>query len=471
MGTLFTIVFHFLSIKLLAEYMPQVEFGIYSIIIVVSHGFQILGGLGLNLTLVKNLSGEIEGDQKAVVSAIFLSRSVQLVFISILVLIFGEIVLPKFFDEGISDFVYYIPLIFSLASLRDLLFHMLQGLQQFNRYAFINIFSALIRLGAIFCFYYFDQLTIERMVWVELITYGTSLLILLIYVPIFKYLSFRMNAGTFKQIFSFGGPLYANDVLTYIYNRISVILIGGLLTPVSVAMYEIASKIPDGFGRLFSSLIVVYFPSMSELLGSDRYEEGERFMNRGLVLASTGLALAALVTFLFREEIVLLLFSEQYLEASLALALLMISFNLNSVARMMGYTIVAAGFSSVPVRINLVSSVVNVVGCLVLIPKYGYTGAVYSLILMNIISQGLNYYYLRKAKLMAKMWNISKSSLIMVALLAGYYVLGNEVFWVRLAAIVVYVSICWIAIPEVKQSAAYISRYTARFKWLPSRSA
>ncbi len=469
MGTVFTIVFHFLSIKILAVHMSETAFGIYSIIIVVSHGFQILSGLGLNLTLVKHLSGEIEGDKPAAVSAIFLARFFQLTVVSLLVFAFGHLFLPRFFDEGITAYIIFIPIIFALASFRDLLFHLLQGIQKFNRYAFINIFSAAIRLGAIFYFSYTGNLTVDKLVWVEIITYGVSVCVLLIYAPLFSYFTSKINKDVFKQVFGFGMPLYANDVLTYIYNRISVILIGGLLTPVSVAMYEIASKIPDGFGRLFNSLIVVYFPSMSQLLGEGKHEEGRRFMTRGLVLASTGLSLVALITFLFREEIVLILFDAKYLDAAFALGMMMVYFNLNSVTRMMGYTIVAAGHSSVPVRINIVSSISNVVGCLILIPRFGFIGAVYSLIMMSVVSQALNYYYLVKVKLKPEMMSVVTSVLLMVLLLIGYSFWGNDHFAIRIGIVCLFVLLVWQLIPEVKQSVKYMSQFKGRLR--PSGSA
>lgn len=469
MGTVFTIVFHFLSIKILAVHMSETAFGIYSIIIVISHGFQILSGLGLNLTLVKHLSGEIEGDKPAAVSAIFLARLVQLAIVSLLVFTFGHLFLPRFFDEGISAYIIFIPVIFALASFRDLLFHLLQGIQKFNRYAFINIFSAAIRLSAIFYFSYTGGLTVDKLVWVEIITYGVSVVVLLIYAPLFSFFTSKINKDVFKQVFGFGMPLYANDVLTYIYNRISVILIGGLLTPVSVAMYEIASKIPDGFSRLFNSLIVVYFPSMSQLLGEGKHEEGRRFMTRGLILASTGLSLVALVTFLFREEIVLILFDAKYLDAALALGMMMVYFNMNSITRMMGYTIVAAGHSSVPVRINVVSSISNVIGCLILIPRFGFIGAVYSLIIMSVVSQALNYYYLVKVKLKPEMMSVITSVLLMVFLLAGYSFWGNDHFAIRFGFVVAFVLLAWQMIPEVKHSVKYMLQFKGRLR--PSGSA
>ncbi len=453
-GTFVAILVHFLSVKVLA-FIPKEDFGTYTYIIVISHGFQVLSGLGLNLTLVKHLSDKLATVDRGVISGIFLARLLQLLFISIIVYVAGHLFLPLLSDDTITPFIVFIPIIFCLASVRELLFNLLQGIQKFNQYAYINVFSALVRFGTIVFFFYFDQLTIANLIWVEIITYGVSLLVLVVVAPLSKLFTWAIDKSAFKKIFSFGLPLYANDILTYIYNRINVLLIGGLLTKTSVALYDMASKIPDGFGRLFSSLIVVYFPSISELINAGKREDAQKFMNRGLILGSAALSLAALGIYLFRNEVILIVASEQYLEASFALALLMINFNLNSIARMMGYSIVAAGFTTVPVRINLVSSITNVVGCLVMIPIFGYIGAIYSLLIMNTIAQALNYYFLLKAGLKPEVLGFSKSTIFLVLLIIGYSVLGNDSYWVRGLALAVYMVSCWYFIPQVKSSVLY----------------
>ena len=453
-GTLVTIIVHFLSIKVMSA-MSHTDFGTHAYIVVISHGFQILSGLGLNLTLVKNLSGSFENINRKVVSGIFFARISQIALISAVVYAVGHMFLPRWTDEGITPFIIYIPIIFSLGSVRELLLNMLQGLQQFNKYAYINIFSALTRLGSILFFFYTDQLTVANMIWVEIITYGLSLLILIVNAPLTRLFTFNVDKEAFRTIFSFGLPLYANDILTYIYNRVNVLLVGGLLTLESVAYYDMSGKIPDGFGRLFTSLIVVFFPSISELINENRHGEAQKFMNRGLVLGSTCLSFVALGIFLFRDEVMLLLANETYLEASFALALMMINFNLNSIARMMGYTIVAAGHTTVPVKINLVSSAVNIIGCLILIPRYGYVGAIYSLIGMNVVSQILNYFFLARAGLKPQILGFTKSTLFIVSLIVVYMTWVPDTYVMRGLALLVYVVLCWVFIPEVKSSVKY----------------
>lgn len=468
-GTLVTIIVHFLSIKVLA-FIPQEDFGTYTYIVVISHGFQILSGLGLNLTLVKHLTDKIELLDRKVISAIFAARSLQIIFLGIVVYAAGHLFLPRLTDESITPFIIFIPLIFGLASVRDLMFHLLQGLQRFNQYAYINVFSAVVRLCTILFFAYIEQLTIANLIWVEVITYGVSLLVLLIVAPLSKMFTIHFDKEAFRKIFGFGLPLYANDLLTYVYNRINVLLVGGFLTPVAVALYDMAGKIPDGFNRLFTSLIVVYFPSVSELLNDGRKEEAAKFMNRGLVLGSAALSFVALMVFLFRDEVILIVASEQYLEASLALALLMINFNLNSIARMMGYSIVAAGFTTVPVKINLVSSIANITGCLIMIPKFGYIGAIYSLLIMSVISQIMNYYFLRKAELKPAALGFTKPTLFLAILIGAYFFVGNDMYLVRGLVLVLYAGLCWFLIPEVKPSIRYGITHFGLSRWFSTGS-
>ncbi len=469
-ATLATIHFHFVSIMILARHMPKEAFGIYSLVIVVSHGMQILGGLGLNLTLVKFISGEQEGGDREVFTAIFLMRVGLLLLVSALVYGLGEWLLPLLFKADIGPYIIFVPAIFVLASLRDLLFHYLQGRQRFGPYAVVQVASAAVRLASIVAFLYLDVLVIDFLLYIEIITYGLSLLFLVAYVPFRRLMTFPVGMPAIRKILGFGSPLYINDMLTYIYNRTSVLLIGGLLSSASVAMYEVASKVPEGVGRLFNSLIVVYFPSMSELLHGGRREEAEQFMNKALALVSVGLTFVAFVSFLFGEEIVILLFSEQYRDASFVFALLMMNLSLNTLSRLMGYTIVAAGHSSVPVRVNLVSSALNVGGCLLLIPPFGVLGAVYALLAMNTASQILNHWYLSKAEIRATLTVYLRPILLLAAMVGGYLALGVTHIGLRIALSVAYPVLCWLVMPELRGAMRFIGGHARKAKGNVMRS-
>jgi len=57
-GTISSMVFQFFSVMILTRYVSKEEFGIYVLIIVAINFFNLLGGLGLELTVEKSISSE-----------------------------------------------------------------------------------------------------------------------------------------------------------------------------------------------------------------------------------------------------------------------------------------------------------------------------------------------------------------------------------------------------------------------------
>ena len=62
----------------------------------------------------------------------------------------------------------------------------------------------------------------------------------------------------------------------------------------------------------------------------------------------------------------------------------------------MGYSFTPAGYSSVPVRISSVGAVISIGLAFLFVPIYGYMGAVYALLIMNLVSTFLFYLSLVK---------------------------------------------------------------------------
>jgi O-antigen/teichoic acid export membrane protein len=116
-----------------------------------------------------------------------------------------------------------------------------------------------------------------------------------------------------------------NSLLALVFDRSSTFLIGALLNPVSVAAFEVALKIPDGFMRLFNSFIIVYFPTLSNLFAKGNRDDAHKMMNSSLILLSTGINFLVLVSFLFADKIVRCYF-QKILGSLTGFALLMLSF-------------------------------------------------------------------------------------------------------------------------------------------------
>lgn len=448
-GSMVTIGFHFLSIMLMTRYVPKDVLGMYFLAFAVVQLLKIVGGLGLDLTLSKFVSSGDRHLQQDTVASTVAARFISVTVVSLIFYATGRFILPVF-DAGLNDYILTMIALFALTSFREMFLYLMQGMQQFKGYAFVEVLSAVTRVILLIAFH--DKLSLQGLLTIDIISQFISFLIQLFLARTLVLGLSRRNikAESLRDITRFSIPLYSNSLLTVVYDRSSTFLIGALLNPVSVAAYEIAFKIPDGFMRLFNSFIVVYFPSLSNLFAKGNREDAHRMMNSSLVLLTTGISFFVLVAFLFADEIVLTLFSKEYLEVSLAFALLMLNFCLRAISNILGYSLVAAGYSSAPIKANVVASVVNIISSLVLIQIFGYIGAVYSLLLMNITSQAIYELLLRRAGLAPYLLGYLKPIFLLAVALGIHWLFRVDGTLLKLLLVGFYIAGSWLFIKEIK---------------------
>jgi len=222
------------------------------------------------------------------------------------------------------------------------------------------------------------------------------------------------------------------------------------MNPVSVAYYDVGAKVSEALKKMFNSFILVFFPNLSNLFSKGDKASAGILINKSLSAVSLVLASATLLAFLFRDEIMILLFSEKYVESSFVFSLLMLNLIFRSLANILGYSNLSAGHPKVPMKVNIVCSAVSVAGSFLLIPQFGYVGAAYSLIIMNTLAQGLYILYLKNMKLNIEILKYSKSVLLLFLTVIVYMLLNIDSISVRIIFIIIFLVLNWFIVPEFK---------------------
>ncbi len=448
-GQASSMVFHFVSIMILTRVIPRADFGIYALILVINNMFLILSSMGLDVTLVKFISSDSEEDKGSVFIKILLLKLLSLLFFVTVFLIAGKFFLPLF-DEKILEFLFFIPILFFLGSFRDLFFKVLQGLSYFKKYALTQIVSAVSRLLLIIVFLTQEQLNLGNLIFLEIFTAGAVLIVLLFLVP-FKLIVHReMNNVGFKTILNFSIPIYFNNMFSFLYGRVNLFIIGALMNPVSVAYYDVGAKFSEALKKMLNSFILVFFPNLSNLFSKGDKASAAELINKSLNVISLLLATATLFSFLFRNEIMILLFSEKYAESSLVFSMLMLNLTFRSLANILGYSNLSAGHPKVPMKVNIVCSVVSLSGSFLMIPQFGYVGAAYSLIIMNALAQALYILYLNKIELKINIFSYTKPVLYLFITVVLYLLLNIDSISIRIIFIAFYLILNWIFVTEFK---------------------
>jgi O-antigen/teichoic acid export membrane protein len=256
----------------------------------------------------------------------------------------------------------------------------------------------------------------------------------------------RFSRETARGLVGFGFFLGLNNILSFIFMRIDTLIIGAVMNPVGVALYGTALKIPDASRQMFESFRSVFFPNMAELFSRQKHGEAEAILNNSLRLVSFLSFFISLIIVVFQNELVKLLFSYKYLDCAPALSLLMVAMSIGLIGNILGTTLVAAGYSRLPVLINIVDATVCVIANLVLIPAFGIMGAAYAAIIARVATNPVNIYFLRKNGVNLNVFEFLKPAAVFGACWA-MLAFGDDAVYKMLVVITYLVmSVCFLVV-------------------------
>lgn len=393
-ATLVVILFGFLNVVVAVRHVPKESFGTYILLQVAVLLFTMAGDLGLNLSTARFVACREEGDKDRVINTMLVYKLLAVATIALLLVPLRG-VLGRLFGNGpFLDLCAYLPLLVAAESFSGLFSAVLQGLHQYRKMAMAQTLLSSVNFAAILLLVVKGSSGVVGLIHARLIALTVSLLFQ--FASVHRRLRFGFQPQLFKEIFTFGFPLGLNSVLTFIFTRIDSILLGAMLSPVQVAYFGTASKIPDASRQMFESFRTVFFPNMSAFFASGIREDAESLLNNSLRLITFVALGVTLAVCLFSQQIIGLLFSQAYLQSAPVLAVLMLAVSIGLVGNILGTSLVSAGYSRLPVLINIVDAGVNVAANLLLIPLFGALGAACAALVSRLATNPVNVWFLKK---------------------------------------------------------------------------
>jgi O-antigen/teichoic acid export membrane protein len=395
-GMLSQMILGFAGLIIAVRVLTKDEFGVFALIQVIVTFFVVISGLFLqDVSVTRFIARSSEEKKSQIANTAICCKLIICVGLAIVILVCKPVIQFAFKSNELSSYIVFISLIFVFWALDDFLLMVLQGFQQFKKIAIAQTLNAVIRLLLIIAFLLGLGIRTNGLVYAFLLSFVVSITYQYFSLPIRRRLN--LNWKLFRVMLRFGFPLGLNHVLTLFFTKIDRVIIGTIMGPIGVASYEIASRIPDNFYRLFQSFNSVFFPHMSELFAKNSYQDAESLINNSLRLIAFTASLGAFLTMLFQDDIVKAIFSERYLDSGPVLTVLMVGIGIILVEYAIGATLVASGQPDKPVKINVINAVVNIVGNLIMIPIFGLLGAAYSVILGRLVTNPILVLFLRRS--------------------------------------------------------------------------
>lgn len=395
-ATFIQIVLGFVAFLVVARWLPDQQFGAFVLLQVTSLFFVAVADVLLQkMAITHLLIAEPDASQSPLVNTAISYKLVIGAAIGMTIWVLIPLSKPLFHSGPLSALAPYLPLLFFLSSLDELLFAVLQGMHRYREIALAQVLTGASRLCLVTILIVFMRMDVFGVVYAFLISLIVSIALQWFWVGIRPRLS--LDRAMYRRLFQFGFPLGLNNVLTFFFAKCDRFLLGAMVGPGGVALYEVAARIPDSIQRLYQAFQSVFFPSMSELFSLGRRQAAERVLNNSIRVLSFVTLSAALCVLLFRDGLTYLLFSHQYSGSAVAFSLLMISLNMAISGNLMGTALVAGGRSDLPIRISVVMAGVSLFCNLLFIPKVGFVGAAWAALTANYVTNlSTSVWYLRK---------------------------------------------------------------------------
>lgn len=436
LGQLFGIIANFVSIMILTRHILKQDFGSFTLILTVCILLQLLGSLGLDSTLVQFINTKKEESKDSIFIKLLSLKLMTLLMIIILFLIFNYFFV--LIDKTIDVYTYQIIIIFVLYSLRDFYNAHLQALKEFKGYALIQVISSGSKLTLYFIGLIFNLLSLEFLIYAEIGTVAISFVVQQKISAIKYNLAFKIKPGEVKEVFHFSYPLFLDNLLALINNRINTFIISGYLGVVAVANYDVSGKLTSAASKLYASFMLVFFPSLSGLIGEKNFQKAKSLIEKSMLSLSLLILPLIFISFIFRDEIIILLFSSRYLDSAFALFLFSVSFYFGSLSSIAGYSLVANGKTFLSFKSNFAGVVTGIIASFILTPKIGIEGAIYSVITARIISGSLMIMYLSKFNLHISFFRVNFPILFLIPFILFYEFFGISNLYIKLLLIIIF---------------------------------
>ncbi len=435
LGVIFSKIFAYLYRIIIARSFGPEVYGLFSLALIVFLWFISLSALGFYDGVLRFIP--FYRGQKKInnIRYLFKFSSIVLIISSIIsgILLFlsSEIISIKLFHN--SDLIIFLKVFSFMLPAYIFAYFFLTIMQAFEKIKIHSFFSDfLINLIKLILILFFIFIGLKTNAVVFSYFFGIICLLLISYFYSRKKISEifektklkkKIKEEVRKNLFSYSVPLLFLSILSSLFLYIDSFVIGYFLDAVQVGIYNAAIPITE-FLSLFPCLFMrLFFPMITRKFSQ---KDIPFIKNLSIQIEKwilmVNLPIFALM-FLFSGAFINILFGPQYIAAETALRFLSVGlFFFYSIALVSNNLLSMLGKSKIILIDTIVTSVVNLILCLILVPIYGINGAAFATMIMYIVLSLVFFiqsrHYFSGMSLVPKFLRIFLSILIPTILLA-----------------------------------------------------
>ncbi|MGC9031612.1 MAG: flippase [Minisyncoccia bacterium] len=375
-----------------ARILGTAGYGVFSYALSLAAFFTIFSDLGLTALLTRELikkESEIER---------YLSTTFFLKIIVLLITILLTIFIAPYFTKisEIKSVIPFVALLLCFDSLRGFGYAITRSQNRMEFEALFEIITNfVITVGGILILFVHPNplsLTLSYAI-------GSGVGMLLVFIALNKRLRLvfhHFDKNLLYPIFSAAWPFAVVGLFGALMLNIDTIIIGWFRSVSEVGLYGAAQR-PISIFYLFPAILATsLFPIVSKMIKDNRTND-VRYITEKSLLLSLAVAIPLMAgCIVLGENIIVLLFSKEYIGATLTFQLLALNLPLVFIGNLIGNIIFAYDEQKIFLYSTGFGGLTNVVFDLLLIPLFGIAGSAVATFLSEIVSNGIVWVKLKK---------------------------------------------------------------------------
>lgn len=259
-----------------------------------------------------------------------------------------------------------------------------QGLQNFRAFNIMVLTQPLLGFSAVVFLWVFDIFSLKTVLACVVASHLLGLIIGLILLG--RRIPLAANTGNtpyFRRAISYGYKAHLGNILTLLIYRTDIFLVNLFVGPAAAGLYTVAVRLVEQLWIIPQAFVTVVLPRLASLSkDEDTRNEITPLVSR-LVFWTT--VLFAIMLAILAVPLTAWLFGHEFVAAVPALNILLPGVVVFASARVLAGDIGARGLIHYNLFIALAALLLNIAGNLILIPKFGITGAAISTSLSYLV--------------------------------------------------------------------------------------
>jgi len=392
-GTMFTAVAGYVFKIYLARTLGSEALGIYALGMTVAGLFGVFGGLGINWAALRFPPAYASTGRWAELRAFMVWGLLILGIVN--GLLAGGVVLTRrwmaiklYHTPELSGYLYLFALILFMGTFTNFFGQVLTGFKGTATRTIITNFTGVL-LNIVFAVVLISS---GRGLWGYIVAQLGSaavVLVLLVWATGKRMPAAPAGGSTGKviypkrEIFSFAAAAFAMDLTAFLYGQTDKMILGSYLNARTVGIYSVATTIVAFVPIALQSVNQIFSPTIAELHGRGQFDLLNRLFQT-LTKWVVGLTLPLAAVVIIFSRVLMRVFGPDFEPGWVILVIGTVGQLVNCGTGSVGYLLLMSGNEKRLVRIQMVMAVTTVLSCLVLVSRYGITGAAIATAACNI---------------------------------------------------------------------------------------